>query len=593
MNSTTIPKSTIQNMFKLISDGKMTPEEANNIYEQMSETSSTSSGTQYNSTMSSLTNEDESDDDENCVYSERKKYNFVKNEKRITRDLNRFRCDFEELEEKETIYINQQLAAKKIYSTFLNRKNVITIGCGKTQSGKTGTLLAVIREFAFCTIDPVPIANIFIISGLSSKEWKSQTKARLPECLRSHVYARCDLKKLNLENKQNVLIIMDETQIAAKKNQSIDSIFNELGINGDNSTNFVFKNDIKIVQFSATPNGTILNAMNRTDIISSLVMIEPGPDYKSCTDYYDEGRVYETFPLAGDFYDPEKMEGLKTQVLSFPSPKYHIIRMPTKSIANYNEAEKNLTDTFPPDEFKFYKYDQENSNFEINQLLKREPQNHTFILFKEMGRCAKTYHKQYIGVWFERYVERPDDSVGIQGLLGRATGYDDNGEQIIYTYSSCIENFRQLWNSNFSENVEWNSNTTIVRKNRTVPRETYNAAAEDDAVVKPRRRNKEQDWVLQEFNSWEEMKTACKTRPELRKFFKTDRGPNRKHKENENGFIVKTFKTKDKIFTYDEIVNQKIWKEWLGKNTWFYYPCYHNPNDQTTLVWVFIYNNNA
>ena len=70
------------------------------------------------------------------------------------------------------------------------------------------------------------------------------------------------------------------TQIAAKKNQTIDSIFNEVGINGDNSTNFVFKNNIKIVQFSATPNGTLLNAMSRTDIMTSIVMIEPGTDYK-------------------------------------------------------------------------------------------------------------------------------------------------------------------------------------------------------------------------------------------------------------------------------------------------------------------------
>ena len=210
MNSTTIPASTIENIFNLMRDGKISREEATTLYDQMSETSSMTSGTQSNSTMSSLSYEDEHDDDENAVYSERKKYNFVKNQKKITRDFNRFRDDFEELEEKETIYPNQQLAAKKIYNTFLDRKNVITIGCGKTQSGKTGTLLAVIREFAFCTIDPVPIANIFIISGLSSKEWKAQTKARVPDCLRSRVYARGDLKKLNLEDKQNVLIIMDE-----------------------------------------------------------------------------------------------------------------------------------------------------------------------------------------------------------------------------------------------------------------------------------------------------------------------------------------------------------------------------------------------
>ncbi len=592
MNSTSLPASTVEDMRKKCVEGKITQEEMLAIFDCLSDNSSMTSSSNSNSTLSSLSYDEDEEDDEDRVHSERKVFNSMKNQKKINRDLTRFTLDFEELEETETIFTNQLLAAKAIYNTFLNRKNVITIGCGKTQSGKTGTMLAVIREFAFCTMEPVPISNIFIISGLSSKEWRSQTQSRVPECLRERVYARGDLKKkMNLENKQNVLIVMDETQIAAKQGQSIDSIFNDLGINGEGSANFLFKNNIKIVQFSATPNGTLLNAMKRTDIVTSKVMLNPGPDYKSCTDYLDDQRVRGTFALAGDFYDPEKMEELKGVILSFSSPRYHIIRMP-KCVDDYNQAEQNLSLAFPSNEFDICKYDQEHSDFEINETLSSAPERHTFILFKEMGRCAKTYHKQFIGVWVERYSRNPDDSVGIQGLLGRATGYDDNGEQIIYTNMVCIERYQQLWESKFSGEVEWKSNTTVVKQNTTIPRATYNASAADLLEFNGRRRNVNQDWTIVEFNTWEELKTACKTRPELQKFF--NRGPNKAHHEDDDGFIWKKCKNKQKVFSYDEIVNKQIWKEWKGKNTWFYYPCYHDPNDSSsTLIWVLIYNSNV
>ena len=595
MNSTTIPSSTIESIFNLMRDGKISREEATTLYDKMSETSSMTSGSNSNSTMSSLSYDEDDEDDEDCVHSERKVFNSMKNQKKNNRDLSRFTLDFEELEEKETIYPNQHLAAKKIYNTFLDRKNVITIGCGKTQSGKTGTMLAVIREFACCTIDPVPIANIFIISGLSSKEWKTQTKARVPECLRDRVYARDDLKKkMNLENKQNVLIVMDETQIAAKQGQSIDSIFNDLGINGENSANFLFKNNIKIVQFSATPNGTLLNAMKRTDIVTSKVMINPGPDYKSCTDYLDDERVRGTFALAGDFYDPEKMEELKGVILSFSSPRYHIIRMP-KCVDDYNQAEENLSLAFPSNEFDICKYDQDHSDFEINNMLSSAPERHTFILFKEMGRCAKTYHKQFIGVWVERYSRNPDHSVGIQGLLGRATGYDDNGEQIIYTNMVCIERYQQLWESEFSGEVEWKSNTTVVKQNSTIPRATYNASAEDNEGGNKHQRNSD-NWEFREFASWDILIETCKNEANLRRLFGKRGHPNATHKINSDGQYYKKHHLEDKVFTYDEIKNQCVWKGWgnnARKKGASVYPCYHDPNDLSTLVWVLIYNSNA
>ena len=48
----------------------------------------------------------------------------------------------------------------------------------KTQSGKTGSMCATIKQYLEDSSNLIPIENIYIITGLSSCEWKEQTKER-------------------------------------------------------------------------------------------------------------------------------------------------------------------------------------------------------------------------------------------------------------------------------------------------------------------------------------------------------------------------------------------------------------------------------
>ena len=62
----------------------------------------------------------------------------------------------------------------------------------------------------------------------SSVEWKEQTKHRLPDCLANRVFHRSDLNKIftdEIKNESNVMIIMDEIQIASMKEQSMYKSF--------------------------------------------------------------------------------------------------------------------------------------------------------------------------------------------------------------------------------------------------------------------------------------------------------------------------------------------------------------------------------
>ena len=103
----------------------------------------------------------------------------------------------------------------------------------KTQSGKTGSMCATISYFLEDRSNYIPVENIYIITGYSSIEWKSQTIERMPESLEKRVYHRSDLPNTfstEIKQKKNILIIMDEIQIAAKNTQTLIKSFSKAGL---------------------------------------------------------------------------------------------------------------------------------------------------------------------------------------------------------------------------------------------------------------------------------------------------------------------------------------------------------------------------
>ena len=131
----------------------------------------------------------------------------------------------------------------------------------KTQSGKTGSMCATIKKLLEETTLVIPIENIYIITGLSSVEWKEQTKERIPESIQRRVYHRCELPTTfsdEIKTKSNTLIIMDEIQVACKKNQTIFKSFDSAGLLNIEK---LYNDDIKILKFTATPDGTIYDLM--------------------------------------------------------------------------------------------------------------------------------------------------------------------------------------------------------------------------------------------------------------------------------------------------------------------------------------------
>jgi hypothetical protein len=488
------------------------------------------------------------------------------------------------------IYENQKYIGQTITSEFFKRNIILIMIIALTQSGKTGTMVALIKYYLHSLENVIPIENIYIITGLSSKAWKIQTKDRMPVIIENRVFHRNEIIKKfenEIKNKQNILIICDEIQIAAKENQTLAKSFEKAGFY---DKTYLFENDIKIVEFSATPDGTIYDLMNWGDNAAKIKM-EPGDNYTSSFNLLASGRVKQYKDLClfnkvtgkcDNERTDEHITEIKKDIDKFNTPLYHIIR--TQSGALGSEVIKNFKRIFK-ENAKYIEFNGESEIVNINDYLIKKPDENTFIFIKEKLRCAITFEKKHLGILYERYTKKPDDAVIIQSLLGRNTGYNDNDFSIVYTNIPSINKYKKLWDSDFNDKtVNWCSKTTKysgkTRSNGTFQNPSLingmNNENKDIKIEPEIKIFKTQTLAKQYYNK------------ELKETFKGS-GP-RKRKENEDGFYEATIKKEKKIWSCDELKNSSTYKGCANNKYWFY-PCYKNIKDKSTVEWWLIFYN--
>jgi hypothetical protein len=488
------------------------------------------------------------------------------------------------------IYDNQEKCSLAILSNLHNKKIINIMIVALTQSGKTGTMSALIKNYLNDTTNLIPIENIYIITGLSSCDWVGQTTNRMPKSIQERVFHRDNLTNKfvdDIKNKKNVLIIIDEIQIAAKENQTLYKVFSEAGFYNKHN---LLKNDIKIIEFTATPDGTIYDLMNWGENAFKIKM-EPGQGYTSCFDLLNQKRVLQYKDLCG--YDKKTGEvnyelvynnilELKTIINNYEKPLYHIIRTPNGDMADI--VVDNLK-KYINEDISYYSYDKKSDIEDINKILMIEPEQHTYIFIKEKLRCAKTLYKEYLGVIYERYTKSPDDAVIIQGLIGRGTGYDDNGKSIYFTNIPSIEKYKKLWESNFEDkSIKWKSKTTKRKHDLLHSTGTYNNPLLIDGMsVSSEESGEGHEPVIKKFTNFDEVKKY--TKEDLGK----KRSPNNPSKNmNEDGFYENYIRGKRSVMTTSDVYNDRKWG--IKKQSYRLHPCYENKDDRTTLqFWIIHY----
>ena len=348
------------------------------------------------------------------------------------------------------VFDNQFQFGKTIAQRFYDNPQLrYLLAFALTQSGKTGSMLSVIHHFLNQPSLATPLDNIFIITGISSNDWVSQTKQRFPISLHKHIYHRNNLIQffIDIENKHDVLIILDEVHIASKRNQSLASIFNLLHFD---DADFIFRNSIRFVFFTATPNNiSFFQNSPHADMVKML----PPPGY---TSIFDLLRKDQILPFK-DLTDIDNVTELKHFILSkFNSPRFHIIRTHNNSTLNNFKQNRTI--------FLFQKvwgshatFIIDDLSFDINSILSSPPKKHSFIFIKERLRCAKTILKSHVGVLYERITNAPILSSIIQGLAGRATGYDSHSQLFVFSHLPSILLYYDFWNNDQQNFKNFNS----------------------------------------------------------------------------------------------------------------------------------------
>ena len=347
------------------------------------------------------------------------------------------------------MFPNQIQFGKDIAESFNNPIIFSILAVALTQSGKTGSMLSAIQH--------VKHDHVFIITGLSSVEWMDQTKARFPRKYRDCIFHRNMLHRFvqAVKGLKNVLIIIDENQIAFKEKQSIHNAFVAAGIM---DLKDLIAKQVRIVHFTATPSNT--NDFIQHEF-SAVVLMKQDPNYISAFTLYDQGRILEYKDLSGliagkdysqvDWKDPDTWMDVNPKVFEhideirpfLKDPKYHIIR--TSHSFRHDVTIVNFMRAFPHAVFL-----SEMDN-DMDLLLSVKPEKHTFLFIKEKLRCAKTLQKDHLGVLYERITKKPIMDTILQGLVGRLTGYHSNSNSVVFSNKKLVQNYRDHWLNSFKK----------------------------------------------------------------------------------------------------------------------------------------------
>lgn len=338
-----------------------------------------------------------------------------------------------------------------------------------TQSGKTGVALST----AFYTQMPhiyanigIPFENIYVITGLSSNEWKTQTRERFPPDMASRILHLWDIRpaphgpaaeqpdirpelKEELMKKKNVLFIVDEMHIAAQKNQTLFVFLRELGLTSHDD--FTSRN-VKMLHISATPEGSWERFQQswKGHCVLTHMIPHPKSTYIGLKQLLQNGQIRQSSDLCAQL--PSGADGtsiptpecvkhivdIHTQLQSYDVPKFHIIRAgnttTSKKDGTVNRLgmiRENITyvfsdilgmkmmpewngdlpeeETLPTNCFAFIHRATGGSSTWIEELVKNTPKCHTIILLKQEARCAVTIDKSHLGIAYENFVQGTSD----------------------------------------------------------------------------------------------------------------------------------------------------------------------------------------
>ena len=341
------------------------------------------------------------------------------------------------------------------------RHGIIATVIGQMQSGKTGFMLALIKEWLRSDPNRDP-DHIFLWTSLPDKELDDQWKKRTPSILHKNMKKGPQINSLGekMRGIKNALFIVDECHFGAKHDQVLVKFLKKTTI----LRNFKYlkENNIKMCFLSATLDGVLFDS-KKWDFYHENFILHPGIGYRGVKHLLDAGQVKESWSLTTEpginnlfrileiHHESQLMNGCFRHVIRFPSHKKGVYEKSLnilKSLVGESQFEWDIIET--------------NSEAKGLPDFEVQPSRPTLVLIKERLRAGKTICKRYVGVWFDRKNQTGTlPTTTVQGLLGRACGYDFFPKHAcIYTYVRQAKDFLKYCAGD--NTVNWPSHTTKV-----------------------------------------------------------------------------------------------------------------------------------
>ena len=395
-----------------------------------------------------------------------------------------------------TTFPNQDEVAEKLFNKLMEHDIVGVMLIAEPQWGKTGVMLALIELLALnCETTGLGANNMLVITGLSSVDWKNQTRFRVPSNVA--VYGRADLQGTNVGNRfydhvkalidddQPVVMFIDETHIASNDTQTLRSAFEALGLTSHAA---FITHRVRLVTISATPGQVLSSVFGANHTVQhgwALVTPPPCTSYTSLIDINNNGHMMEYHDICG-----YRKDGVTpTHPASVTDARKHIADMMTRSVVDrgisqgiiffrikgtgrgqgtINNVRHVITTEFANantntfDNISYHSYiggtetvDGVEPIDDIVEFFDRVPPPGIRVVFvKEKLRVANTISTRNIVVWYERFSPGINDSTVIQAT-GRVAGHGVDWRRIhVYTRIESVVQYGLLLDA-WRSGVDW------------------------------------------------------------------------------------------------------------------------------------------
>lgn len=339
------------------------------------------------------------------------------------------------------IFENQEADALSIVTDMYDNERRVTSIIKRTKVGMDGLMIKICH--LLCTHNDsnfmIMPENIRIITGMSMIKWQEDLKEKVPDCFKAAIFHHDQVKKSNLSDIENGLIIIDEGDVGVTQQQELDKMLKEAGLLNIAELD---RRNVRLVFTSATMIQQIRELKEWGNRHKYHRMTIP-PEYIGHSDFLEKGIIKEWYPLSST-ENAEKW--VIEDILDNYKDDYrvHIVRVRSKTIP-YIQAACLKYDIL----FKNHTSTDRLTDEDIKTFFKDELKYHIVVMVKNFWRRSNLIPNNWklrIGATHQLWTSVPDDNSQVQDLTGRMTGYwrsiIDSGHKT-GPYRTSIESIRR------------------------------------------------------------------------------------------------------------------------------------------------------